>query len=60
MTTNNLVVSMDAVDRLVYFEVFNYVMVNDKKAENNPYIQGSTSWLAWEEGCRHLEIEKAM
>jgi hypothetical protein len=44
------VMMLDSVDRLVYFEVFNDMQDPKKKLENNPYKQGSVSYMAWIEG----------
>ncbi len=56
--TNNPMISMDSVDRLVYVEVFLGMRSPDKKRENNPYKQGSVSSLAWNEGFDYFDFER--
>jgi len=51
-------ISMHAVDRLVYVQVFLEMRNPDKKRENNPYKQGSVSYLAWNEGFDYYEFER--
>jgi hypothetical protein len=44
---------MDSIDRIVYMEVFMQVQDPVFKIENNPYIQGTISHLAWIEGIEY-------
>ena len=52
-TQVNPTVTMDSIDRIVYMEVFMYVQNPEFTLENNPYKQGTVSYLAWVEGIEY-------
>lgn len=44
------VMMLDKTDRLVYMETFLEGKASDWKRENNPYKQGTVSFMGWDEG----------
>lgn len=54
------VMMLDKTDRLVYMETFlegKARYASGFKAENNPYKQGSVSYMGWLEGLEQGEFE---